>query len=102
MTIVVVHPMAGYPALPSPLGSGWHTAARDPRLWRGGRATSGEHADQRFANIDAVPVQIVFETHGLSEDHERGFASGWLPGRCPSAVGCLRENSASDAWPMAR
>jgi len=26
-------------------------------------------------------VQIVFETHALSEDNERGLATGWLPGR---------------------
>lgn len=26
-------------------------------------------------------VTIVFETHSLSEDNERGIASGWLPGR---------------------
>lgn len=26
-------------------------------------------------------MQIVFETHALSEDNERGVASGWLPGR---------------------
>jgi broad specificity phosphatase PhoE len=28
-----------------------------------------------------VSVQIVFETHALSEDNERGVATGWLPGR---------------------
>lgn len=26
-------------------------------------------------------VRIVFETHSVSEDNERGIASGWLPGR---------------------
>jgi alpha-ribazole phosphatase/probable phosphoglycerate mutase len=44
-------------------------------------ALGGQHASQRFANIDAVSVQIVFETHALSQDNERGLASGWLPGR---------------------
>jgi len=28
-----------------------------------------------------VTVRIVFETHSFSEDNERGFATGWLPGR---------------------
>src|SRR2546421_89001 len=26
-------------------------------------------------------VEIVFETHALSEDNDRGVATGWLPGR---------------------
>jgi len=26
-------------------------------------------------------LQIVFETHSISEDNERGIATGWLPGR---------------------
>lgn len=26
-------------------------------------------------------IEIVFETHALSEDNERGIATGWLPGR---------------------
>ena len=38
-----------------------------------------------------VVVEIVFETHALSEDNERGRATGWLPGRL-SAQG--RENAA--------
>lgn len=28
-----------------------------------------------------MSVQIVFETHSVSVDNERGVASGWLPGR---------------------
>ncbi len=28
-----------------------------------------------------MSVQIIFETHALSEDNERGLATGWLPGR---------------------
>ena len=32
-------------------------------------------------NVDDVSVQIVFETHALSEDNQRGLATGWLPGR---------------------
>jgi len=27
------------------------------------------------------PVDLVFETHSLTEDYERGLATGWLPGR---------------------
>ena len=38
-----------------------------------------------------MPIEIVFETHALSEDNERGIATGWLPGRL-SARG--RENAA--------
>jgi broad specificity phosphatase PhoE len=29
----------------------------------------------------AVTVEIVFETHSLTEDNENGIATGWLPGR---------------------
>ncbi len=28
-----------------------------------------------------MSISIVFETHSLSEDNERGIATGWLPGR---------------------
>ena len=28
-----------------------------------------------------VSIQIVFETHSISEDNERGIATGWQPGR---------------------
>jgi 2,3-bisphosphoglycerate-dependent phosphoglycerate mutase len=28
-----------------------------------------------------MAVEIVFETHALTEDNERGVATGWLPGR---------------------
>jgi broad specificity phosphatase PhoE len=28
-----------------------------------------------------VSIEIVFETHALTEDNERGIATGWLPGR---------------------
>lgn len=28
-----------------------------------------------------MPVEIVFETHSVSQDNERGVATGWLPGR---------------------
>lgn len=28
-----------------------------------------------------MPIEVVFETHALSEDNERGIATGWLPGR---------------------
>ena len=37
-------------------------------------------------------VEIVFETHSLTEDNENGNATGWLPGRL-SAIG--RENAAA-------
>ena len=30
---------------------------------------------------DAVTVEIVYETHSLTEDNEAGRATGWLPGR---------------------
>jgi 2,3-bisphosphoglycerate-dependent phosphoglycerate mutase len=33
-----------------------------------------------------MSIEIVFETHSLSEDNERGIATGWLPGRL-SALG---------------
>jgi hypothetical protein len=38
-----------------------------------------------------MSIEIVFETHSLSEDNERGIATGWLPGRL-SARG--RDNAA--------
>jgi broad specificity phosphatase PhoE len=28
-----------------------------------------------------VSVEVVYETHSISEDNERGIATGWLPGR---------------------
>jgi broad specificity phosphatase PhoE len=28
-----------------------------------------------------MSIDIMFETHALSEDNERGIATGWLPGR---------------------
>ncbi len=28
-----------------------------------------------------MPVEIVFETHSITEDNERGIATGWLSGR---------------------
>ena len=28
-----------------------------------------------------MAVEILFETHSISEDNERGVATGWLPGR---------------------
>jgi broad specificity phosphatase PhoE len=27
-----------------------------------------------------MPIEVVFETHALSEDNEHGIATGWLPG----------------------
>jgi 2,3-bisphosphoglycerate-dependent phosphoglycerate mutase len=28
-----------------------------------------------------MTIELVFETHSLTEDNERGIATGWLPGR---------------------
>ena len=39
-----------------------------------------------------MTIEIVFETHALTEDNERGIATGWLPGRL-SAHG--RDNAAA-------
>ena len=38
-----------------------------------------------------MSIEIIYVTHALSEDNERGIATGWLPGRL-SAQG--RENAA--------
>ena len=35
-----------------------------------------------------MALQLVYETHSISEDNERGIATGWLPGRL-SAQGRL-------------
>jgi broad specificity phosphatase PhoE len=32
-----------------------------------------------------VSVEIVFETHSITEDNEAGIATGWLPGRLSAA-----------------
>jgi broad specificity phosphatase PhoE len=32
-----------------------------------------------------MATQLVFEAHSLSEDNERGVATGWLPGRLSEA-----------------
>jgi len=42
-----------------------------------------------------MPIEIVFETHALSEDNERGIATGWLSG-------CLCERGRADAVDMGR
>jgi len=42
-----------------------------------------------------MPIEIVFETHALSEDNERGIATGWLPGR-------LSERGRANAAEMGR
>lgn len=42
-----------------------------------------------------MSIQIVFETHALSEDNERGIATGWLPGR-------LSERGRANAAEMGR
>jgi len=42
-----------------------------------------------------VSIEVVFETHALSEDNERGIATGWLPGR-------LCERGRADAVEMGR
>jgi len=31
-----------------------------------------------------MSIEIVFEIHSLSENNERGIATGWLPGRLPA------------------
>jgi 2,3-bisphosphoglycerate-dependent phosphoglycerate mutase len=42
-----------------------------------------------------MAIEIVFETHALSEDNERGIATGWLPGR-------LSERGRANAADMGR
>ena len=42
-----------------------------------------------------MSIEIVFETHALTEDNERGIATGWLPGR-------LSERGRSNAAEMGR
>jgi 2,3-bisphosphoglycerate-dependent phosphoglycerate mutase len=42
-----------------------------------------------------MSIEVVFETHALSEDNERGLATGWLPGR-------LSERGRANAADMGR
>jgi alpha-ribazole phosphatase/probable phosphoglycerate mutase len=51
-----------------------------------------------------MAIQIVFETHSISEDNERGIATGWLPGRLSEKgravakeLGVRRRNDAIEA-----
>jgi broad specificity phosphatase PhoE len=51
-----------------------------------------------------VAVEIVFETHAITEDNERGIATGWLPGRLSAAgrdaaraLGARRRDDGIDA-----
>jgi broad specificity phosphatase PhoE len=51
-----------------------------------------------------MAVRIVFETHALTEDNERGVATGWLPGRLSAAgrdnaraLGARRRDDGIDA-----
>lgn len=32
-----------------------------------------------------MPIDVVFETHSTTEDNERGYATGWLPGPLSAA-----------------
>ena len=42
--------------------------------------------------ICTMAIEIVYETHSISEDNEQGIATGWLPGRLSDAG---RTNAAS-------
>jgi 2,3-bisphosphoglycerate-dependent phosphoglycerate mutase len=42
-----------------------------------------------------MSIEVVFETHALSEDNESGIATGWLPGR-------LSERGRANAAEMGR
>ncbi len=42
-----------------------------------------------------MSIEIVYETHALTEDNERGIATGWLPGR-------LSERGRANAADMGR
>jgi len=51
-----------------------------------------------------MAVEIVFETHAITEDNERGHATGWLPGRLSDAgrdtaraLGARRRDDGIDA-----
>ena len=51
-----------------------------------------------------MSVEIVFETHAITEDNERGVATGWLPGRLSAAgrdaaraLGARRRDDGIDA-----
>jgi hypothetical protein len=46
-----------------------------------------------------MSIGVVFETHALSEDNERGIATGWLPGRL-STLG--RDNAGRRVEPSSR
>ena len=65
---------AAFPAI-SPFGpkQSW-------RFRHGGRASSCLHRE-----TEVMSVEVVFETHSLSLDNERGIATGWLPGRLSPA-----------------
>jgi hypothetical protein len=34
-----------------------------------------------------VAIELVYETHSVTEDNERGVATGWLPARGKLAAG---------------
>ncbi len=56
----------------------------------GSRPTSAtardrEPHDDGLEGCKGVSVQIVFETHSISTDNERGVATGWLPGELSDA-----------------
>jgi broad specificity phosphatase PhoE len=51
-----------------------------------------------------VTIDVVYETHSTTEDNERGFATGWLPGRLSTvgreqaaAMGARRRDDGIDA-----
>jgi 2,3-bisphosphoglycerate-dependent phosphoglycerate mutase len=55
----------------------------------------GDHPAQRAPSGVLMQIEIVFETHALTEDNERGIATGWLPGR-------LSEQGRANAVEMGR
>jgi len=48
-----------------------------------------------------MTVEVVYETHSLTEDVERGRATGWLPGRLPERGRALAAELGGGCWSSA-
>jgi len=66
--------------------SGWRATGRTGRSSGAVASLASTSTARRSSSPHTMPIEVVFETHELSGDNERGIATGELPGRL-SAVG---------------
>jgi hypothetical protein len=60
---------------------GWGWLVRYSATCTGVPIPTPGRPEPRPANGAGTAVNIVYETHSLTEDNEKGIATGWLPGK---------------------